>query len=110
MRRGEIFMADWEPSVKGEPAFSRPTVILTNNEANARLPHLVVAPVTSNTEILYPFDVLLPLGSCGLPQTSKVQLNYIRGLNRSRLGKYMGSLTDKQLLEVDEKLRTHLAL
>ena len=109
MRRGEIFMADWEPSLQGEPAFSRPAVILTNNEANARLPHLVVAPITSNTERLYPFDVLL-VGTCGLSQTSKVQLNYIRGLNRSHLGKFMGSLTHDQLQELGDKLRTHLAL
>lgn len=110
MRRGEIFVADWEPSVAGEPAYSRPTVIITNNEANLRLPHLVVAPITSNTERLYPFDVLLAIGTCGLEQTSKVQLNYIRGLNRNRLGKYLGSLTHNQLLELDEKLKTHLGL
>lgn len=58
MKRGDIYRVDWEPSIKGEPAFVRPAVILTNNQANIRLPHLVVAPITSNTHKIYPFDVI----------------------------------------------------
>jgi mRNA interferase MazF len=110
MKRGDIYRVDWEPSVKGEPASSRPAVILTNNDANAILPHLVVAPMTTNTERLYPFDVLLEVGCCGLKETSKVQLNYVRGLNRNRLGKYIGQVSETLMLELDEKLRVHLGL
>jgi mRNA interferase MazF len=110
MRRGDIYRVDWEPSVKGEPAFSRPAVILTNNHANEILPHLVVAPITTNTERAYPFDVLLPVGCCGLKETSKVQLNYVRGLNRHRLSSYLGSVSNDLMLEVDEKLKLHLGL
>jgi mRNA interferase MazF len=108
MRRSDIYRVNWEPSTKGEPAFSRPAVILTNNEANERLPHLVVAPVTTSVDRLYPFDVLLPVGCCGLKETSKVQLNYVRGLNRSRLGDYLGLVSAELMLELDEKLRIHL--
>ena len=54
--------------------------------------------------------MLLPAGSCGLPETSRVQLNYIRDLNRSRIGRYLGSLTALQLGELDSRLKTHLGL
>jgi mRNA interferase MazF len=110
MKRGDIYRVNWEPSVKGEPAFSRPAVILTNNEANERLPHLVVAPITTSADRLYPFDVLLPVGCCGLKETSKAQLNYVRGLNRNRLDKYLGHVSEELMLELDEKLRFHLGL
>ena len=110
MKRGDLYRVNWEPSVKGEPAFNRSAVVLTNNHANDSLPHLVVAPVTSNVARLYPFDVLLPAPCCGLKERSKVQLNYVRGLNRTRLTGYLGSLTETLLLELDEKLRTHLGL
>lgn len=110
MKRGDIYRVSWEPSIKGEPAFSRPAVILTNNHANDHLPHLVVAPITSNVARLYPFNVLLPLACCGLKESSKIQLNYVRGLNRTRLTSYLGSLSEALLLELDEKLRTHLGL
>ncbi len=110
MRRGDIYRVNWEPSIEGEPAFTRPAVVLTNNEANYHLPHLVVAPITSNVMRLYPFDVLLPITCCGLKENSKVQLNYVRGLNRTRLTRYLGALSETLLLELDEKLRVHLGL
>lgn len=110
MRRGDLYLVNFEPSTPGEPARTRPAVILTNNLANETLPHLVVAPVTSNVSREYPFDVPLPAGSCGLSESSRVQLNYIRGLNRSRIGRYLGSLTTAQISELDGKLRVHLGL
>ncbi|WP_084473986.1 type II toxin-antitoxin system PemK/MazF family toxin [Deinococcus pimensis] len=110
MKRGEIYLTDFEPSTAGEPARLRPAVVLTNDDANLYLPHVVVAPVTTNVSRTYPFDVLLSAGSCGLPETSKIQLNYIRGLNRSRLTRFLGSLTRQQIAEVESKLKHHLAL
>lgn len=110
MKRGDIYQVNFEPSVQGEPARTRPAVLLTNDLANETLPHLVVAPITSNVSREYPFDVPLPAGTCGLPESSRVQLNYIRGLNRTRFGNYLGSLTAAQLEDVDRKLKVHLGL
>lgn len=110
MKRGDIYQVNFEPSVQGEPARTRPAVVLTNDIANETLPHLVVAPITSNVSREYPFDVLLAAGTCGLPESSRVQLNYIRGLNRARFGQYLGSLNAAQLEEVDRKLKLHLGL
>jgi len=78
--------------------------------ANEQLPHLMLAPLTTNVTRLYPFDVLLTSGSCGLSESSKVQLNYLRGMNRSRLGAYLGSVPQRLMHEVDEKLKDHLQL
>jgi mRNA interferase MazF len=110
MKRGDIYSVNWEPSVPGEPAHSRPGLLLTNSAANERLPHFMLAPLTTNVTRLYPFDVLLPLGSCGLLEVSKVQLNDLRGMNRTRLGAYLGSVPTELILEIDEKLRNHLDL
>ena len=111
MKRGDIYLVDFEPSVGGEPARKRPAVIITNNQANAHLSNLVVAPVTTNVaDEPFPFDVVLPAGTCGLTETSRIQLNYIRGLNRSRISHYVGSLLRHQVQDMDRKLRTHLAL
>ena len=85
-------------------------MLLTNDAANETLPHLVVAPITSNVSRSYPFDVLLPAGSCGLPESSRVQLNYIRGLSRTRIGRYLGSLSTAQIVELDSRLKLHLGL
>lgn len=110
MKRGDIYQVNFEPSVQGEPARTRPAVVLTNDLANEALPHLVVAPITSNVSRQYPFDVMLQVGTCGLPETSRIQLNYVRGLNRSQFGAYLGSLTQEQLEDVNRKLAIHLGL
>lgn len=110
MKRGDIYRVDFEPSVQGEPARSRPAVLLTNDDASAYLPHVVVAPITTNVSRQYPFDVLLLAHTCGLSETSRVQLNYLRGLNRSRLGAYLGSLSAEQLADLDQRLKVHLGL
>ena len=78
--------------------------------ANDRLPHLVVAPITGSTSRLYPFGVLLSATCCGLKESSKVQLNYVRGLNRNRLTAYLGAVPNELILELNEKLRLHLGL
>jgi mRNA interferase MazF len=110
LKRGDIYQVDFEPSVPGEPARRRPAVLITNDAANAALPHLIVAPITSNTSRQYPFDVLLPAGTCGLPESSRVQLNYVRGLNRNRISVYLGCLTAQQLADLDTRLKLHLGL
>ena len=110
MKRGELYLVDFEPSREGEPARRRPVVILTNDHANLYLSNLVVAPVTTNVVEQFPFDVLLPAGTCGLVETSRIQLNYIRGLNRARIGKYLGVLLQEQVEELNLRLKVHLAL
>lgn len=110
MRRGDIYLIDFEPSVAGQPANRRPAVLLTNDKANSYLAHVVVAPITTNMRKRYEFDVVLPAGTCGLAETSRIQLNYLRGLNRSRIGTYVGSLPVEQLNELDWRLKEHLAL
>ena len=110
LKRGDIYVVDWEPSVPGEPANFSPALLLTNDDANQRLPHLMLAPLTTNTMRLYLFDVLLPITSSGLSESSKVQLNYLRGMNCSRIGAYLGSVPKSLMFEIDEKRRDHLKL
>jgi mRNA interferase MazF len=110
MRRGDIYSVNWGTRRVWRTSLFRPGLILTNNAANERLPHLMLAPLTTNVTRLYPFDVLLPLGSSGVLEVSKVQLNYLRGMVRTRLGAYLGSVPSDLMLEINAKLRNHLDL
>ena len=38
MRRGDIYQVNFEPSVQGEPARTRPAVVITNDLANGLAP------------------------------------------------------------------------
>lgn len=115
MRRGEIRLADLEPVRGAEADKRRPAVIVSNDGANlaaARLGRgvITVVPVTSATDRVYPFQVLLRAADTGLSNDSKAQAEQVRAVAVERLGARVGALPAALMAELDEALRLHLAL
>jgi len=115
MRRGEIRLVDLEPVRGAEADKLRPAVIVSNDGANSTAQRLgrgviTVVPVTSSTDRVYPFQVLLPAGDTGLPVDSKAQAEQVRSIAVERLVRRVGTLTAELQADLDEALRLHLAL
>jgi mRNA interferase MazF len=115
MRRGEIRLVDLDPVRGAEADKRRPAVIVSNDGANAIAERLgrgviTVVPITSSTDRIYPFQVLLPGSESGLPRDSKAQAEQLRSVAVERVGRRLGRLTSDLILELDEALRLHLAL
>ncbi len=115
MRRGEIRLVDLEPVRGAEADKRRPAVIVSNDGANlaaARLGRgvVTVVPVTSATDRVYPFQVLLRADDTGLRSDSKAQAEQVRAVAVERLGARVGVLPPAVLADLDEALRLHLAL
>lgn len=115
MRRGEVRWVDLDPVRGAEASKRRPAVIVSNDGANAiatRLGRgvLTVVPVTSNTERVFPFQVLLDAASTGLSQNSKAQAEQVRSVAVERIGDRLGALTGELMREIDDALRLHLGL
>ena len=115
MRRGEIRLVDLEPVRGAEADRGRPAVIVSNDGANATAARLgrgvvTVVPVTSNTERVYPFQVLLRSADTGLDRDSKAQAEQVRSVAVQRLGSRMGTVPPTLMAHLDEALRLHLAL
>jgi mRNA interferase MazF len=115
MRRGDVVWVDLDPARGGEADKRRPAVIVSNDGANRTAERLgrgvvTVVPVTSNTEQVYPFQVLLPAARCGLAHDSKAHAEQIRSVARDRIGDVTGQLPADLLEELDRALRLHLAL
>jgi mRNA interferase MazF len=115
MRRGEIRLVDLEPARGAEANKQRPAVIVSNDGANSTAHRLgrgvvTVVPVTSNTERVYPFQVLLPSHETGLALDSKAQAEQIRSVAVERVGSRIGLVPGDILRDLDEALRLHLAL
>lgn len=115
MRRGEIRLVDFDPARGSEANKTRPAVIVSNNGANAAALRtgrgvVTVLPLTSNTERVYPFQVLLPAGECGLDRDSKVQAEQIRAVAAERIGRRIGTVPTERMTVLDAALRLHLAL
>ena len=115
MRRGEIRLVDLDPVRGSEANKRRPAVIVSNDGANATAARLgrgvvTVVPVTSNTENVRRFQVLLPAASTGLSRDSKAQAEQVRAVAVDRLSGRVGALPEMLIRELDDALRLHLAL
>jgi len=115
IRRGDIHSVDLGPARGSEANKRRPAVIVSNDAANATAARLgrgviTVLPVTSNTERVYPFQVLLPAAETGLDRDSKAQAEQVRSIAVERLGDRLGVVPNAIMLEIDEALRLHLGL
>ena len=78
MRRGDIYLADLEPSRGSEANKTRPVIIVSHNALNQiveerRRGVVTVVPLSSNTDAVYAFQVFLPAEVTGLSRDSKAQ-------------------------------------
>jgi len=106
-------MVDLDPVRGAEADRRRPGVIVSNDGANLTATRLgrgvlVVVPITSNVERIYPFQVLLPAVSTALPRDSKAQAEQVRAVSFERLGELLGQLPESLMLDIDQALRIHL--
>lgn len=105
LRRGEVYLANLNPTVGSEQRGIRPVVVLQNEVGNRVSPTVIVAPLTSRPKRQgLPTHVPLPNGD-GL-----VLLEQLRTIDRRRLRKFLGRLDPITLAAVDEALRTSLGL
>ena len=115
MRRGEVRLVDFDPARGAEANKTRPALIVSNDSANAIAERLgrgvvTVLPLTSNTERVYAFQVLVPAADSGLPRDSKVQAEQVRSVTVERVGRRVGWVPATLMTAVDAALRLHLAL
>jgi mRNA interferase MazF len=108
-------MVDLDPVLGSEADKVRPAVIVSNNGANMGAERsgsgvVTVVPVTSNVARVYPFQVLLPAGRCGLRRDSKAQAEQVRSVAAVRIGRRVGVLPTDLLTQLDGALRLHLDL
>jgi mRNA interferase MazF len=115
MLRGEIRLVDLEPARPGEANKSRPAILVSNDAQNTRVAVagrgcVTVVPLTSNTDRIYPFQVLVPAAESGIPVDSKAQAEQIRNVAFSRVGPRLGRISAELTERLDAALRLHLDL
>jgi mRNA interferase MazF len=104
-----------EPALSGESNKVRPAVVVSNDVLNNATQALdrgvvTVVPITSNILKVYPFQVHLPHKITGLDVDSKAQIEQIRAVAISRIGRRVGRLTADLEERMDAALKLHLAL
>ncbi len=88
VQRGAVYLVALNPTRGREIRKTRPCVVVSPDELNARLGTFIVAPLTTGSHP-YPFRV-----ACRFDGTDgHVVLDQVRTVDRERLGKRLGVLT-----------------
>lgn len=105
-RRGDVYWVALDPTLGSEIQKTRPAVIVSNNSCNSFGSRVVVLPLTSNVDSLYPGEALVTVK--GKP--SRAMGDQIRSLDKSRLRARIDTLSHDELSAVDVAVRITLAL
>lgn len=109
--RGEIYLVEFDPAVGSEIKKTRPAIIIQNDTANRYSPVTIVAAITSKfDDRLYPTEVLIHAGEAGLRQDSVIVLDQIRTIDKTRIVKKIGRVSDFTLRRTDNALKISVGL
>jgi mRNA interferase MazF len=109
MKRGEIYYAHLDPTISSETKKKRPVLVVSNNANNNAASTITIIPITSNTNKVYPFEVILEMKESGLSKRSKAQCHQIRTISKLRItGRREGIITQKIMLRIEAAIKLHL--
>ena len=91
-KRYEIYFADLNPTIGGEPQKIRPVVIVSQNEMNRYLNTVVVCPLTSKLHPLW--RSRLQIICDGKP--AEIAVDQIRSVSKQRLKQKIDKLTSEK--------------
>lgn len=109
--RGDIYLADLNPSRGSEQAGIRPVILVQRQNLDRFTRTVVVIPVTTNLRrAQIPGTVLIPVGEGGLSQESVALCYQIVVIDRQRLQRQLGTLSTVYLQRLGEAIRYTLDL
>jgi len=111
VKRGTVVLVSLDPAKGHEQRGARPCVVVTNTAVSSkqRFPMLAVVPLTGTPGegALYPG--LLP-GSSGLRQPSWALIDQLRAVDKRRVSKVFGVVSEDEVRDIDEGIRLFLGL
>ncbi len=108
IKKGEIYLAELSPTIGSEISKKRPVLIVSNDINNKHADTVSIVPITSTTSKIYPFEVFLPKGEGNLINDSKAKCNQIRTIDKLRIQKKFGNISNEKLKEAEKAILIHL--
>lgn len=103
-RRGDIHWVSLDPVRGAEIGKTRPAVVISNDACNRFGTRVVVVPLTSNVESLYPGEAIVSVAG----KRTRALGDQIRSLDRQRLRGRLARLTADEVVEVEAAVRVTL--
>jgi mRNA interferase MazF len=105
-QRGDVYWVNLDPVIGSEIRKTRPAVVVSNDSCNRYGTRVVVLPITSNVDSLYPGEAMVDIK--GKP--GRALGDQIRSIDKSRLKGRVARLTANEMARVDEALAITLDL
>lgn len=103
IERGSIYRVNLDPTIGSEQkGNARPCVVLTLTAYNKQLRTVGVVPLTSSPRALPP--LIVPVPSAGKAE-SMALCHQIRTIDKTRIGKQLGTLSIEDLAAVEDGVR-----
>lgn len=111
IKRGQIYLADLSKGYGSEQGGIRPVLVIQNNKGNKYSPTLIIACITSRHQYKHhlPTHYYIP-DSAGLKYRSIVMMEQIKVIDKSRLIKYIGSVSPRFMKILDKKIMISLGM
>lgn len=112
MRRGEVWLANLEPTIGAEISKTRPVVIVSRDRIG-RLPLKVIVPITDWKEQYAYRRWMIQLEATsenGLSKLSGADTFQVRSVSQQRLTRKLGTLSDTVMQEITEALALVLTI
>lgn len=100
LKQYQIVLVNLDPTIGSEMKKTRPCVIISPNEMNAFLQTIVVAPMTSSSKT-YPTRIEINHDK----KKGWIVLDQIRTVDRQRIIKIVGTLTEKEIYKTKEVIK-----
>jgi len=106
LKRGDVVWVELDPAIGTEIKKTRPAIIISNDAQNKAGKRLIIAPLTSNTKKVYPFETIVRIEG----NLAKAMFDQIRTVDISRLGNKLGNISIEEIKEIDKTLKLVLSL
>lgn len=106
MKRGSLYWINLEPTSPPEFGKVRPGLIISNSEQNARLPTVVILPLSTQPPEIWPLRLEVPSSGA---KKSFVVLPGIRQVHKGRIQEMIGIVPRHFLERLDEALKAYLS-
>ncbi len=111
IRRGDLWIVDLRPAIGWEVAKKRPALIISSDQINSISPLVVVIPISSQIpEVIGLEKIFLSKKEANLEKDSIVLVNQIRTVDKTRIGKKVGKISQQKLEEVEDALKLVLGI
>lgn len=109
-KRGEIYIADLNPAFGREIHKKRPVLIISSDVLNQISSTVIMLPLSSIVPRFIGPDIVKLSRVEGLNKDSIILISQIRAIDRTRLSKRIGKITDDKIEEIEDALKLVLGL